>query len=445
MIETVQSYKPAPFKIAIGYNANLDLIIPALELMEKLSVKPSNPIDWANISSWETFAQTFSYYFSRGSAAERFVIDGDMFDKITHEASLLPEGNYSTGGNAALMANNFAALGCTVNLGGAVGKKLKGLLHPSIRTVDGISPKDEIHLIMEYPKGIQWHNLTSPRANRFIITHDMTNSQVKPLEQFHFSLPHFQPQLVVLAGLHLLESNSEEFQIQRLKQIVLSIKEPRALSSDPPLHLELASVGDLEYLKKLAHTTLPFVDSVGLNEQELFALYQTLEGTAHKKEEFVSPTVETVADAVVHVFNQVTTISMDGIGQRGMNRMHFHSLHFHLIAQRKKNLFPKAFKWSEERARVSVAAASLASGMKACDFPNLQSGKANLEFSKVHLLFPERFVVWGKELVLGDSSVISFETEQLIFFLSPVLVCHSPTKTVGLGDTISSTGLVFSV
>ena len=38
---------------------------------------------------------------------------------------------YSTGGNAALMANRLATEGCDVLLGGAVGHTLATLLHPS--------------------------------------------------------------------------------------------------------------------------------------------------------------------------------------------------------------------------------------------------------------------------------------------------------------------------
>lgn len=74
---------------------------------------------------------------------------------------------YSTGGNAALMANRLAVENCDVLLGGAVGTTLATLLHPAgvsqgvigIPTVptvkvvkdDSIAEvKDEIHLIMEY-------------------------------------------------------------------------------------------------------------------------------------------------------------------------------------------------------------------------------------------------------------------------------------------------------
>jgi ADP-dependent glucokinase len=40
--------------------------------------------------------------------------------------------------------------------------------------------------------------------------------------------------------------------------------------------------------------------------------------------------------------------------------------------------------------------------------------------------------------------VIEFSRSSIDFFLTPVLVCKNPKKTVGLGDSISSVGLVFS-
>lgn len=39
------------------------------------------------------------------------------------------------------------------------------------------------------------------------------------------------------------------------------------------VHLELASIGNREYLKELAEGVVPYVDSLGLNEQELGGVY----------------------------------------------------------------------------------------------------------------------------------------------------------------------------
>ncbi len=43
-----------------------------------------------------------------------------------------------------------------------------------------------------------------------------------------------------------------------------------------------------------------------------------------------------------------------------------------------------------------------------------------------------------------SNPVTEFRRGKINFFLSPVLVCKKPLKTVGLGDAISSVGLLYS-
>lgn len=42
----------------------------------------------------------------------------------------------------------------------------------------------------------------------------------------------------------------------------------------------------------------------------------------------------------------------------------------------------------------------------------------------------------------SDSSVLTSLHQELTFYISPVLICKAPKRTVGLGDAISSMGLV---
>ena len=52
-----------------------------------------------------------------------------------------------------------------------------------------------------------------------------------------------------------------------------------AVKAAVPIHLELASMGDLKLIKNVAEQLLSEVDSTGLNEQELATLYEVLGGT----------------------------------------------------------------------------------------------------------------------------------------------------------------------
>jgi ADP-dependent glucokinase len=45
----------------------------------------------------------------------------------------------------------------------------------------------------------------------------------------------------------------------------------------------------------------------------------------------------------------------------------------------------------------------------------------------------------------STNPIIKFERNSIKFYITPVLVCKMPLKTVGLGDAISSTGLFYSL
>lgn len=68
--------------------------------------------------------------------------------------------------------------------------------------------------------GEEWGQLKAPHANRFIFSHDLSNGAMKMLEVFVSSLEEFQPDLVVLSGLHMMEGQSKEFQRKRLLEVI---------------------------------------------------------------------------------------------------------------------------------------------------------------------------------------------------------------------------------
>ena len=101
-----------------------------------------------SISSVEEFLGVFSFWFNQSAAAERYVDNQELFDKIIKVAKSLSSKRYSTGGNAALMANQFAKEGHQVVLSGPIGKDLKALLHQNITFPELQVSDDEIHLIL---------------------------------------------------------------------------------------------------------------------------------------------------------------------------------------------------------------------------------------------------------------------------------------------------------
>lgn len=69
------------------------------------------------------------------------------------------------------------------------------------------------------PTGEQWGSSRAPQANRFILSHDVSNGEMSTLETFVASLEEFQPDLVVLSGLHMMEGMGRDLWEERLKEV----------------------------------------------------------------------------------------------------------------------------------------------------------------------------------------------------------------------------------
>jgi ADP-dependent glucokinase len=122
--------------------------------------------------------------------------DPDVFAQVVAAAESLEKKEYFTGGNAALMGQHLVETANgnprRVRLVSAVGPKLKALLHPDIEVPEEhLVETDEIHLILEYSLGEKWGDFTAKRANRFIFSHDRTNAEIRPLDNFATALKGF--------------------------------------------------------------------------------------------------------------------------------------------------------------------------------------------------------------------------------------------------------------
>ena len=298
-------------------------------------------------------------------------------------------------------------------------------------------------LLQEYQNGEKWGDMKAPRANRFIVTHDITNSLLLAVEDLHDKLESFDPQLLIISGVHMLESAQDDYRVNRVNEICKKVSD---IERKVPVHLELASIGDPKFIRDVAETIVPFVDSLGLNEDELGRLYVALGGKELKIEAFHSPSVVTIEKALFYVFEFLHLFKNDPAHthQRKLSRIHFHCLEFHIIAVL-SSPGPHFFTWSNNHA-TSVIAASQAVSLRACD-------KKELVESEMELRHPLSFQISNGQSVNIDpnnpqyewSSDLSSPSSRVSFYFTPVLVCKYPRKTVGCGDTVSATGLVYSV
>lgn len=433
-------------RVAVGVNSCVDVVVSGVALLEALSLQAwsgsgsgSGPgsgsgtglgLDHEVLDSLEDLRETFVFFMSRGAAAERFFSDQSLFQTIAKTALHIPGAKLYVGGNAALIGQKLASGDDTeVLLSGPVGPKLHELLDERIVVPpESLQETDQYHLILEYQTGEQWGSVVAPQANRFIFSHDEANGQMWFLESLVDSLEEFGPGLVVLSGLHMMEGLGPSARDQRLDQVVALLSQLSV-----PIHLELASMTDPVYMKRIAENVFPLVSSLGLNEQELLFLSRSLGGphsgfSSWSEVGASSPlAVRVSSDVLLWVLQQFGAVS--GASSR-LSRLHFHSLPFHVVAA-------VTGRWGNQAA--SSAAGARTASAQACGRTHVHAHEAQL---RAPLVFNTNLT---HTLTLDpDRPITEWTQHHVTLHLSPVLVCKQPIRTVGLGDAISANGLLFS-
>ncbi|KAL8581110.1 hypothetical protein ACOMHN_033558 [Nucella lapillus] len=426
-------YPEKPFaRLAVGTNANVDLIVSGVALLRQLKISPGSEENHSSLTSLGDLQDTFSYFFNKGSAAERIFTDPALYKDVVKVVFDLKEIEQHIGGNAALMANIASTLfpEAKIQFVGPVGPILQKLLPGNISVpASSIVKQDEFHLIMEYKVGETWGTRRAPVANRFICSYDASNLAMTMAETFFASLPDFGPDLVILSGLHLLEGLSEEDYESRVHALASGLKQ---VDPQVPVHLELASMANANCMRSILEKVLPEVTSLGLNEQELTFTYLAMGGVhsdqLHRWEG--QPPIHIMGD-LCHWLLDTFARSHPARPHSRLTRLHFHSLTFHIVGVHRSH-------WSNLES-AAMAGARIA-GLQACGIPSLDSELADLRIPLQFQLFS------GDQQRYFDASrpVYSWSIGEFDFVFSPVLVCKQPVKTVGLGDAISATGLMFS-
>ncbi len=329
--------------------------------------------------------------------------------------------------NKDALSSSSSHVSMQVILAAPVGTKLRALFHPKLLTPTFTADShDEVHMILEYPVGETWATVKSTCANRVIYSHDLSNSRMVALQYLQEALDSFSPDLVILSGAHILEGQPAEVRTGRLGDIERFLA---TLPGTVPVHLELATVGDLSYLEELVTHLLSNVTSLGLNEQELVAVGKAMGADFDFEVVPAKPGVEHVSDLLHWLVGRFSSSKL--------SRVHFHSLSFHVVATH------KAGPWGDGER--SVVAGTRIAGLQACDTDTFNSHLFELRI-------PRRFFLSLSDRELSQRMVefspshpvVVWERGEWLYHLSPVLVCKHPLKTVGLGDAISALGLIYS-
>eukprot|EP00644_Phytophthora_capsici_P009056 jgi/Phyca11/532586/estExt2_fgenesh1_pg.C_PHYCAscaffold_60118 len=480
-----------PPRLAFCCSADLDVAVPAVELMQSVREverqhlqkknKKKNKAGKASeelikrhherIGSLKELQESFSYYFSSGAAAEQSMLSPEQFREVVALADALPGVKRKVGGNAAVMAERASAEGCVVLLGAAIGKDMKPyFVDPKIQLVGHLEEHqhDDVHLVLEYASGDEFRGHKSPRANRYYLNHDVHNARLSVLEEFEQSLDAFKPDLVVFGGLQLMEVETDERErLTRLK--ALSEVLQNLFLSQTPTHYEFAAVSDFSLFDDTVQLVLPWVDSVGLNEQELYILHHFLisgeEGTATTSRPTVAEVSSQLHDVIQFASKAKKNFQSSGqdkakdgnkesLALAQLSRIHFHTLQFHIVCQKEGSMW--------EDPTTALVQSALMSSKVACgkppapgsasedgDKPKPMRTSAEMEVDpeRIEMLLARQQLLSTRQGLKVDldpfSPVVTWQEADFQCHLVPMMACKKPDHTAGLGDNISGTGVAY--
>lgn len=432
--------------VALGYNVCLDGIVRWEDVIAKRAA--TSPGDRLVLTSDADVSAAFSHYFAAGAAAER-TCDPAVFQQLVDRAKASASWQTRLGGNAAIMAKSMASVHPLVRvvLGGHIGPLAHELLPASVVRATRIEDHDEVHLILEYAKGDELTaDVAAPRANRFIVTADQANTHASAMLSVIEAADAYGADVLVVAGLHMLEPLPVDQRTASIQSIAAALASRRTANS---VHIELASSVDASYMRVIAEYLFPFAHSLGFNEQEAVFLYEVLGGTfsddvaasnvSRAEVQRAAPVPNKVAVMLRYILNAAPHVS----------RLHYHSLGYHMAAYQLAN---STHLWHATPA--AVAAGAVAGVEAACSQP-----AAELTAEHLTLAGSLTVPVWDPHNATSAAAVmnVSLSSEYAAtswewvsastaavhkFTLVPVPVCIQPASTVGLGDVISSAGLL---
>nr|XP_019935586.1 PREDICTED: ADP-dependent glucokinase-like [Paralichthys olivaceus] len=435
-------------RVAVGFGGCVDLIVDGVTLLNKIGLPlTEQPLHHDYIENIEQLAESFAYFFAPGAAAERFMLNDTLFNELVEASRDIPGNRWAVGGNAPVMAGRMATEGCDVLLGGSFSPEFTEVLSQHITVAGNIVEEPDIHLILEYPSGARWGHYTSRRANRYIVHSDDHNPYLASMEEFAEKLEDFQPDLVVVGGLQMMDS----FPFQSGEREALLSRLADLLSSSSPqigVHFEMASFVEESIMEDLLHYVIPHADSLGMNEQELPNLLSLLKGSNITVLSDPNPRVATVLDQmreVYRILNQRYKDANDAVAEsdtdgakassKSLTRLHVHTLAFQAM------IVTRGSQWKNTMS--ATAKASLTANRHVC-------GSNDIDPSKARLIMDDSFSVSRREgsqrIPLQETRPVScWDEDDYEICVAPVLVCTEVYQTAGGGDNISAAGLVLQI
>ena len=387
---------PAPGRIIVGFNVNIDRIVPVTESL-LVSIPPAT-------GELALFRDRLEHSMRTCTADELFVRDITVYREFLRHFS----GSSAIGGQAGIAAVQLASAGAreVICIAPSLGVTARKILREAGVAIPGpepsSAPPDVVHLVLEYPPGlVPLAPGAVPRNNRFIVSplHDPTSTLPDAATLTEFLKAAASCDRAFLSGYQYLTSDRE---------FSIAAGQLRAAKKQNPgliIHAEWVTVADHEIMGRFVRYILPHTDSLGLNERELGLVYQCLNPEAHGHGKAGS--AGTLARQAMEICRST-----------GLVRLHLHTFGYYIVVC-KDPANPE-----KSRDALLFASRTIAQFAGSAEPGMVPEGRKALE---------EVAATFGREVSAG---IFHAGTHQVIVI--PSLIVPGVTKTAGMGDRISS-------
>lgn len=436
--------------VATAFNANVDAVLKIsgrrlAELAQNLG------LSWDDLTAAgenklnqpQDVVKGIFKSFSRGIAEEWLTEDKAIYDWM---AANLGYDRLQMGGQGGIVANALAVCGveqvfCHCNslpelqaqqflkLPNLLSFDEKGAAKPAYQ-INRQQDVPLIHWIIEFDRGdvfeMDGHQISCPKANRFIATYDPLNLHLVMDENFVDYMNRQPLKAIVLSGYHALTSNSGGVALVEGSLPVIR----RWQQNGALLHLEVASTQDKIVRQAIIDKIAASADSIGLNERETIDVLEVI------GEEEWARICENDCTAL-NLFEAMLRIK-DKVGCR---RMQMHMYGLYITVQDRD--FPLT---AQQNRRGMCLAATIAAS---------KAGRGHINEAG-NLMWAQQIDPCAlgigelKKLAgyIGDpgfaaSGIGHYQGYDIIAV--PTLLVEKPLTLVGMGDTISSISLVGSL
>lgn len=229
---------------------------------------------------------------------------------------------------------------------------------------------------------------------------------------------------------------------------LLKVREQIAEQPNSTLvHFEMASYVEKSLLTSLMKNIIPYTNSIGMNEQELFNLHQFLQTSSVSYASESNPRVGSTVQTMRDVFLLLREANKAGTDprRRQLTRIHVHTLAFQAIMVRNDS------EWRYTKNAAAKAALTAHRHVCGSKIVNPAAGELLMDESFSTISFDTkklRMNVGASNPVACWLDEIPCEREIIVklnICVAPVLVCKEARQTAGAGDNISAAGLILQI